>query len=116
MMSTSAAMHPAVLRGAENEGYTERAVLLRMARALRFGSESRAGERLAAPVPGRDGEATSESGERAGVPDDALPGPRWIAGWFAEQVDALRALLADTERHWHIEGDAAARAQMRSRR
>lgn len=115
MMSTSAAMHPAVLRGAENEGYTERAVLLRMARALRFGSESRAGERLAAPVPGRDGEATSESGERAGVPDDALPGPRWIAGWFAEQVDALRALLADTERHWHIEGDAAARAQMRRR-
>jgi hypothetical protein len=46
------------------------------------------------------------------APDDVLPGPRWIAGWFAQQVDALRALLGDTERHWHIEGDAAARAQV----
>jgi len=42
-----------------------------------------------------------------------LPGPRWVAQWFAEQAEALRALLSDTESQWHIEGDAAARAQMR---
>ncbi|MGN6651342.1 FUSC family protein [Trinickia sp.] len=119
MMSTSAAMHPSALQEAGNEAYMERAAMLRMARALRFGSASRAGQRLAAPLPGRTGtagEATSERGERVNVPDDALPGPRWIAQWFGEQIDALRALLADTEPHWHIEGDAAARAQLHAQR
>jgi hypothetical protein len=58
---------------------------------------------------------SNEAGETV-VPDEVLPGPRWVAAWFAEQVDALRALLADTERHWHIEGDAAAREQVRRAR
>jgi len=97
-----------------------RASLLLMARALRFGSESRAGQRLSTSVDGAQalGDATAakaQASEARGTPDDALPGPRWVAQWFAEQVDALRALLADTERQWHIEGDAAARAQMRRR-
>jgi uncharacterized membrane protein YccC len=112
MMSTSAAMHPEAA-GEPDDAYADRAALLTMARALRFGSESRAGQRLAAPLPGGRAAHSNAQGSGARVaPDDALPGPRWVAGWFAEQVDALRALLADTERHWHIEGDAAARAQI----
>jgi hypothetical protein len=105
-------MHPQAA-GEPDDAYADRAALLTMARALRFGSESRAGQRLAAPLPG--GRTAHSNGQGSGArvaPDDALPGPRWVAGWFAEQVDALRALLADTERHWHIEGDASARAQM----
>lgn len=116
MMSTSAAMHPSAAVVSGDQARTERAALLRMARALRFGAQSRAGQRLAAPLlPGRCGAHTaSEGGENAEslAPEEILPGPRWVAAWFAEQVDALRALLEDTEQHWHIEGDAAARAQM----
>lgn len=132
MMSTSAAMHPSPGQ-AGDDARTERAALLRMARALRFGSESRAGRRLAmplavaetersseraeqgAPLPSVGGGYSNEAGETV-VPDEVLPGPRWVAAWFSEQVDALRALLADTERHWHIEGDAAAREQVRRAR
>jgi uncharacterized membrane protein YccC len=115
MMSTSAAMHPSAVGDATGQARAERAVLLRMARALRFGSESRAGERLAAPLPGAGGDDAKEGAPNWAL-GDLLPGPRWIAGWFAQQTDALRALLADTERHWHIEGDAAARSQIARRR
>lgn len=114
MMSTSAAVHPAPLGQADDNARAVRASLLRMARALRFGSESRAGQRLSVTTPGAHGmhaAAGGQDGEVLDTPDDALPGPDWVAHWFAEQVDALRALLADTERQWHIEGDAAARAQ-----
>lgn len=105
MMSTSAAVHPASGEGMGDDARSVCASLLGMARALRFGSESRAGQRLAAPprVGGQPPQAT---------PDDALLGPRWVAQWFAEQIDALRTVLADTESQWHIEGDAAAREQM----
>ena len=112
MMSTSAAMHPSAPGAAAQDAREERAALLRMARALRFGSESRAGQRLVAPVPVVSREYVNGSDERF-TSGDVLPGPLWIAVWFAEQVDALRALLADTERHWHIEGDPEARARMR---
>lgn len=116
MMSTSAAVHPVSSGQADDDARAVRASLLRMARALRFGSESRAGQRLSVATPGAHGikAATGgQAGEVLDTPDDTLPGPNWVAHWFAEQVDALRALLADTERQWHIEGDAAARAQMR---
>ncbi len=109
MMSTSAAAHPLVGQDAADDTPAVRASLIRMARALRFGSESRAGLRLQIPLAGAGGQAVSAS---RGTPDTGLPGPRWVAQWFAEQTDALRALLADTESQWHIEGDAAARAQM----
>lgn len=109
MMSTSAAVHASAVQAAADDADPVRASLLRMARALRFGSESRAGQRLAVPPSVGKGGVSKERG----TPDDALPGPRWVAQWFGEQTDALRALLADTERQWHIEGDAAARAQMR---
>lgn len=114
MMSTSAAMHPSAVGETLDEAREERVALLRMARALRFGSESRAGARLATPLPGAGGGHLNENVESV-APSGILPGPRWIAGWFAEQVDALRTLLADTERQWHIEGDAAA-PRMRHRR
>ncbi|WP_309477015.1 FUSC family protein [Trinickia acidisoli] len=110
MMSTSAAMHPAAAGETDDHARAERACLLTMARALRFGSESRAGQRLAATPSGAEG---AHVGPARGAPDETLPGPRWIAQWFAEQVDALRGLLAETEPHWHIEGDIAASAQMR---
>lgn len=118
MMSTSAAVHPAPPGRPLDDARAVRASLLRMARALRFGSESRAGQRLSTAVDEvrarGDAPATNaQASEARGTPDDALPGPRWVAQWFAEQVAALRALLADTERQWHIEGDAGARAQMR---
>lgn len=113
MMSTSAAVHPSMAAAGEaNPGARAvRASLLRMARALRFGSKSRAGERLSVALPGTGAAVSAEGGEIRGIPDEALLGPRWVAQWFAEQVNALRALLADTEQQWHIEGDAAARAQ-----
>jgi len=110
MMSTSAAVHPLVTRNATDDAHAIRASLLQMARALRFGSESRAGQRLDRPVARLGGQGARASG---GTPDTDLPGPRWVAQWFAEQAEALRALLSDTESQWHIEGDAAARAQMR---
>jgi uncharacterized membrane protein YccC len=113
MMSTSAAVHPSMAAAGEaNPGARAvRASLLRMARALRFGSKSRAGERLSVALPGTGAAASAEGGELGGIPDETLLGPRWVAQWFAEQVNALRALLADTEQQWHIEGDAAARAR-----
>jgi uncharacterized membrane protein YccC len=113
MMSTSAAVHPSMAAAGEaNPGARAvRASLLRMARALRFGSKSRAGERLSVALPGTGAAVSAEGGEMRGIPDEALLGPRWVAQWFAEQVNALRALLADTEQQWHIEGDAAAREQ-----
>lgn len=115
MMSTSAAMHPSTRAELGDDAHAERAALLRMARALRFGSHSRAGERLGVPSLAA-GHAHEDGDERSGAPDDSMPGPRWVAGWFAQQVDVLRALLADTEPHWHIEGDAAARARTRGSR
>lgn len=111
MMSTSAAVHPPAPPDGDGDARAVRASLLRMARALRFGSKSRAGQRLARALPGTGGQPNAAAGDARGTPDEALPGPRWVAQWFEEQVDALRALLADTERQWHIEGDAAARAQ-----
>jgi hypothetical protein len=106
MMSTSAAVHPLVVLNAADDNHAVRASLLRMARALRFGSKSRAGQRLGVPVDGVGGQ---EATPPRGTPDTDLPGPRWVAQWFAEQAEALRRLLADTESQWHIEGDAAAR-------
>jgi uncharacterized membrane protein YccC len=112
MMSTSAAVHPAAPADDGEDARAVRASLLRTARALRFGSASRAGQRLAFGLPQAGGQAHEGAGEARGTPDETLPGPRWVAQWFEEQVDALRALLADTERQWHIEGNAAARMAM----
>ena len=107
MMSTSAAVHPSVPIAEGEDARIVRAALLRMARALRFGSAARAGARLAAAQAETDARPGEGAVKARGTPDDALPGPRWVAIWFEEQVDALRALLADTELQWHIEGDAA---------
>lgn len=119
MMSTSAAVHPAEPADGGEDARAVRAALLRTARALRFGSASRGGQRLGFGLPPAGGQADegadADIGEARGTPDETLPGPRWVAQWFEEQVDALRALLADTERQWHIEGDAAARTHVRGR-
>jgi uncharacterized membrane protein YccC len=117
MMSTSAAVHPSVAATdeASADARAVSAALLRMARALRFGSKSRAGQRLSVALPGVGAAVSGQGAAARGIPDEALAGPRWVAQWFAEQVDALRALLADTGPQWHIEGDGATRVQGRPR-
>jgi uncharacterized membrane protein YccC len=80
----------------EPQTYAVRATLLAMARALRFGSDTR----VRLPADGR-----WPPGATAIVVADAqkLSGPEWLAQRFVEQVDQLRALLAETEARWNIE-------------
>jgi uncharacterized membrane protein YccC len=80
----------------EPQTYAVCTTLLAMARALRFGS----GTRVRLPADGR-----WPPGAAAIVVVDArkLSGPEWLAQRFAEQVEQLRALLAETEARWNIE-------------
>lgn len=80
----------------EPQAYAVRATLLAMARALRFGSDTHA--RL--PADGR-----WPPGAPVIFATDAqkLRGPEWLTQRFAEQVEQLRALLAETEGRWNIE-------------
>ncbi|GLU35211.1 FUSC family protein [Trinickia caryophylli] len=83
---------------------TARATLIVMARSLRFGSNIGVWRPAA--------EAAAPAGA---VPAGAVPavapssGPQWVARRFAEQVDTLRMLLAQTEAYWNIERRQPAR-------
>lgn len=70
-----------------------RATLIVMARSLRFGSN------IGVWLP-----AGASAAAVGGAPEAApSSGPQWVARRFAEQVDTLRMLLAQTEAYWNIE-------------
>jgi uncharacterized membrane protein YccC len=73
-----------------------RAILLAIARALRFGHVTRFGIPAASPLVQTCGDAAP------GLPPD-LQGPYWLGQRLAEQVERLRALLLETESNWNIE-------------
>lgn len=101
-LETTAVIGPGGYAGAR----AVRAKLLAMARALRFGS----GERLRLPPAMLD-----VAGANANAPTQSEPlaGPLWLGERFAEQVERLRVLLAETEPNWNIEGKSAASASVR---
>ena len=106
MFSTAALAEPgratSVLGASKRDPqtYAVRVTLVAMARALRFGSDSRMRPRADSKWP---------PGAAAIVVADTeqLSGPQWLAQRFAEQVDRLRVLLAETEPQWNIERRAA---------
>ncbi|PTB19404.1 hypothetical protein C9I57_17000 [Trinickia symbiotica] len=106
MLSTAALAEPERAASAIGSGkrdpqvYAVRATLLAMARALRFGSESQARLQTTGSWPA--GAATIVLGDAEG-----LKGQEWIAQGFAEQVDRLRDLLAESEIQWNIERRSA---------
>jgi uncharacterized membrane protein YccC len=102
MMATGALAHAdiaaraAFSRQCSAEARTVRAMLLAMARGLRFGGAARflAPQVVLARVPGGT------------VPEHLAPelqGPYWLGERMIEQVDRLRALLLETEPNWNIE-------------
>jgi uncharacterized membrane protein YccC len=78
------------------EAHAVRAMLLAMARGLRFGGAARflAPKLVLTCVPG---------GAFAPHLAPELQGPYWLGERMIEQVDRLRALLLETEPHWNIE-------------
>jgi uncharacterized membrane protein YccC len=76
-----------------------RAILLAIARALRFGRATHFGIPAASPL------AQTHGGAALGLPPD-LQGPYWLGQRLAEQVERLRALLLETESNWNIERHA----------
>lgn len=102
MMSTAAPAEPRDAAPAigigkhDAQAYAVRVTLIAMARALRFGSDTRQW------LP--SGAAWPPGAAAIVVHDDrSVGGPQWLAQRFAEQVDRLRALLAETESRWNIE-------------
>ena len=73
-----------------------RAMLLAMARALRFGRVTNFG------IPAASLLAQQHAGAASMLPPE-LQGPYWLGQRLAEQVDRLRALLLETEPNWNIE-------------
>ena len=84
--------------------YAVRTTLIAIARALRFGSNTRKWLPVTDAWP-PDALPIVVSGS------EALNGPQWLAERFAAQVDELRVLLARTESHWNIERRSAVVAQ-----
>jgi hypothetical protein len=82
------------------EAHAVRAMLLAMARGLRFGGAARflAPKVVLARVPG-SALALHLAPE--------LQGPYWLGERMIEQVDRLRALLLETEPNWNIERHGA---------
>lgn len=106
MLSTAALAEPERAASAIGSGkrdphvYAVRATLLAMARALRFGSNSQA--RL------HDADSWPPGGAVIVLVDEEdLKGPEWLAQRFAEQVERLRGLLAQSEAQWNIERHSA---------
>ncbi|MFM0718060.1 FUSC family protein [Paraburkholderia strydomiana] len=73
-----------------------RAILLAIARGLRFGRATQFGIPAASPL----GQTSGDGALR--LPPD-LQGPYWLGQRLAEQVERLRALLLETEPNWNIE-------------
>jgi uncharacterized membrane protein YccC len=102
LLATGPLMHAdAVARAAYaarcgTEVHAVRAILLAIARALRFGRVTHFGIPAASPLAHTLGDAALE------LPPD-LQGPYWLGQRLAEQVDRLRALLLETEPNWNIE-------------
>ncbi|WP_178392119.1 FUSC family protein [Burkholderia sp. SRS-W-2-2016] len=96
LMNADAAARAAYAAHCGNEVRAVRAILLSMARALRFGHTTNAGIPAAAPL-------VDVPGTAAGLPPE-WQGPYWLGQRLAEQVDRLRALLLETEPNWDIEG------------
>jgi uncharacterized membrane protein YccC len=103
MMSTGLLAHADAAERAEFvrhcgfEVNAVRAMLLAMARALRFGSGARLRLRAGA-WPALEAGGAPPADLRAD-----LQGPYWLGQRLAEQVDRLRALLLETEPNWNIE-------------
>ncbi|MFM0286195.1 FUSC family protein [Paraburkholderia megapolitana] len=85
-----------------------RGVLLGSARALRFAGATRFRMPEAPPAPVTvagtpiDPATNLPADPQPDLPAD-LQGPYWLGLRLAEQVEQLRALLAQTERHWNID-------------
>ncbi len=99
-------------------GACVRGALLAMARALRFGggqspeaaARTLRGERPVAPAGRADDDGTRTAPPPlAGPLAPELQGPYWLGQRVEEQVNALRALLLDTEPRWNIEHASAHR-------
>jgi uncharacterized membrane protein YccC len=104
-----AAARAAFAQQCRGDARAVRAMLLDMARGLRFGGAAR----FLAPPRG-DG-CAPPAVDGAALPAAPLQGPFWLAQRVVEQVDGLRALLLDIEPNWNIERHgppvAAARRQ-----
>ncbi|MEQ5841602.1 FUSC family protein [Paraburkholderia acidicola] len=86
-----------------------RGVLLGTARALRFAGTTRF--RMPERPLARDTVGSTPIDPATNLPADPQPdlpadlqGPYWLGLRLAEQVEQLRALLAQTEAHWNIDG------------
>jgi uncharacterized membrane protein YccC len=95
LMHADAGARAAYARQCGVEVRSVRAILLAIARALRFGRATHFGI-PAAPLVQTRGDAAP------GLPPD-LQGPYWLGQRLAEQVERLRALLLETEPNWNIE-------------
>ncbi|WP_188130860.1 FUSC family protein [Paraburkholderia panacisoli] len=96
LMQADAGARTAYARQCGVEVRSVRAILLAIARALRFGHATRFGIPAASPLVQTCGDAAP------GLPPD-LQGPYWLGQRLAEQVERLRALLLETESNWNIE-------------
>ena len=96
LMRADAAARAAYARECGVEVHAVRAILLAMARGLRFGRATHFGIPAASPLAPACGDAAFN------LPPD-LQGPYWLGQRLAEQVDRLRALLLETEPNWNIE-------------
>jgi uncharacterized membrane protein YccC len=97
LMHADAAAREAFAQRCGVEARAVRAMLLTMARGLRFGGATRFlnPQPVATCVP---------SGALAAHLAPELQGPYWLGERLIEQVDRLRALLLETEPNWNIEG------------
>jgi hypothetical protein len=105
-MQAGAAARTAYAEQCGAEVRAVRAMLLAIARGLRFGRATQfgipvagnpaAGDPAASPLVRTAGNAASK------LPPD-LQGPYWLGQRLAEQVDRLRAALLETEVNWNIE-------------
>ncbi|RFU46184.1 FUSC family protein [Paraburkholderia sp. DHOC27] len=82
------------------EARAVRAMLLAMARGLRFGGAKRFLNPQPLPL-------CAPPGSLAGQLAPELQGPYWLGERLVEQVDQLRALLLETEPNWNIERTGA---------
>ncbi|WP_454824874.1 FUSC family protein [Paraburkholderia xenovorans] len=102
LLATGPLMHADAMARAAYAGQcgaevsTVRAILLAMARALRFGRATHFSIPAASPLAQRHADAALK------LPAE-FQGPYWLGQRLAEQVDRLRELLLETEPNWNIE-------------
>jgi uncharacterized membrane protein YccC len=96
LAQADAAGRAAFARQCSAEARAVRAMLLAMARGLRFGGAAR----FLAPKVGLAGVTAGALAQHLVA---ELQGPYWLGERMIEQVDRLRALLLETEPNWNIE-------------